>query len=458
MDSIIEKNVQEEIFLDECEYFFSFLTDRFELATEMWKKELEKKFNKKFKPIWILSAKQNKFFQKDNYIILSKKLKELCSLYGNGELIYLQDYGDLNKEFSESEYIQDLIERLIDKQDRVFLLGFTTSCLDIKNPKVKLLGPDPNVSTKFDNKVEHIKLFEKLDVPRNKTKIYKSIEEIKNNEQYPFFISASYTSGGHESNFIYEEKDLDIFYSNLRDINKKNSFLVAKLIKDISSSPNVNAIITGENKTSVICITDQILRKNEYLGNIYPSKIKEDIKKQIIETTKIIGNSLSTLGFRGLFGFDFIVDSKDNLYTIDLNPRRQGGYLCNVLMSKNINIIEQELKLALGEEIPQFNYEEFQGEFAWAHSKVKPYYKNTQVIKSFCEGNPKDPFSEIGSSYRCIFYSEDSILLEGNGGYIMLSGKDHKEVKENIIKQTEIAISKNFELYEGIEENSHSDK
>ena len=79
MKAILEKKLMNNIFSDDIEYFFSFLADRFEYAVELWVKVLEKKFNKKFKPIWILSAKQNEFFKKESYIIIDRKSTRLNS-------------------------------------------------------------------------------------------------------------------------------------------------------------------------------------------------------------------------------------------------------------------------------------------------------------------------------------------------------------------------------------------
>jgi len=451
MEYIIEKELKPEIFTDEYEYFFTFLNDRFEYAVELWIKELEKKFNKKFKPIWILSSKQNNLFKKENFIVINKKLQEIKQNLKKNNVVYLEDYEDTNKEFSESEFIKDLIEKLIKKQERVFILGFTSSCLSIQNSKVKILGPSPKIATQFDDKIKHIKLFHFLDLPRNSTRIYQNLEEIKSNEKYPFYISASYTSGGHENGTIYSEEDLEVFYSRLRAINKKHSFLVADLITDIKLSPNVNAVVCGEDDTRIICITDQILRGNQYLGNIYPSKADDKEKQIIIETTKKVGNYLAKRGFRGLFGLDFIIDSKKNVFVVDLNPRRQGGYLVNILMAlPKINIPEIELKLALSEKVQEFGYQDFQGSFIWAHSKIKPYYLNTRILNDFQNGKPFEPFEKVGTEYKAIFYPKGCLFADGNVGYLIISSSSsYEEIKERIIKETEILISKNFEIYQG---------
>ena len=106
---ILDVSVNDNIFVDNIEYFFCFLSDRFELAANIWANELNKKFNKIFKPIWILSAKQNHFFNKENYIIINKKQKEIEQKLQKHNVIYLEDYEDINKEFSESQIIKDII-------------------------------------------------------------------------------------------------------------------------------------------------------------------------------------------------------------------------------------------------------------------------------------------------------------------------------------------------------------
>lgn len=447
MDYIIEKELKDEIFTDEYEYFFSFLTDRFEYATELWTKELEKKFNKKFKPIYILSAKQNEFFKKENFIIINKKLQEIKQSIKKDNIIYLEDYEDTNKEFSESEFIKNLIDKLVKKQDRVFILGFTSACLELINPNTIILGPNPTIVSKLDNKITHTKLFHWLKVPKNNTRIYSTIEEIKQKENYPFYISAAYTSGGHESGTIYKEEDLDIFFAKIRQLNKKEGFIVADLIQDIKLSPNITAIICEKNDTRIISITDQILRGNQYLGNIYPSNANE--RETITKATKTIGDYLSSLGFRGLFGLDFIITSNGKIFTVDLNPRRQGGYLCNILMAlQKINIPEIELKLALGEKVPDFKYEDFQVDYCWAHSKIKPYIKNVKILNTFQTNSPDLPFKKVGEEYSTIFYPQEEIFTDGNAGYLIISDNNYQEIKEKIIKETEMFISKSFEIYQ----------
>jgi hypothetical protein len=72
-----------------------------------------------------------------------------------------------------------------------------------------------------------------------------------------------------------------------------------------------------------------------------------------------------------------------------------------------------------------------------------------KIKNCFKNGEPKNPFLILNDIFKCIFYNKNSLLIEGNGGYIILSGSNYEDVKNRIIKESETIISKNFELYEG---------
>jgi len=448
MDSLVDYKLDKDIFSNDEQYFFTLLSTRFELVNDRLAKLLERKYDKKFKPIYILSAPYNKFFQKENYIILNKKLKELKKKLKINNLIFLQEYEELNEEFSESGFIGEIIKNLAKKQENIFFISFTSSFLKLNHPKLFLLGPDPMIATKYDNKIEQIKLFKDLDLPRNETKIYENIELIRKDidRLLPFFISSAYTSGGHESATIHTLEELNAFYNTIREINKSQKFLVAKLIKNIKLSPNTNAIVFGENKTEIIAITDQILRSNAYLGNIYPSRVNLRNRQIIIETTKKIGNFLSKLGYRGLFGCDFLIDGKGNCFVIDLNPRRQGGYLVNYLMSKKIDVLELELKLYLNQKLPSFNYDDFQSNFVWAHSKLKSHHRFQEIIGELKENEEVTPFRSIGGGeFKATFFPKGFLFEGGNMGYYIVSGKNYEDILRKAKEIPEILLIQNLE-------------
>ena len=421
------------IFTNRREYFFSFLIDRFEYATLLWKEALQNRFQKPFEPIFVVPARSNQYFRKANFLVINQRAQKVQRDTGKKNFILLSENEDLTREFSRSFYVQNLIKKLILKQERVFLLPFTTANLSFSSPKVIVLGPDSKIATKYDNKVQHKLLFDKLGLPRNEVKIFKDLAAVQRTvTQYPIFLSASFSSGGHESRIISNSAQIGSFKHELRDINRNNKFLAARFVEDVVLSPNTNAIVLGRNNTIVNCISDQILRGNQYLGNIYPSKAAKRHKGIMRKTTEIVGNYLSRMGFRGIFGLDFIIDKNGSVFATDLNPRRQGGYLCHILVarSKGIDLIDLELRIFLHNNIPDIAYQDFQVDYVWAHSKIKPYKSGQRIARVFASKNPSIPFTKKGAVYEAMFYPKGYVFAGGTAGYYITTGTSYDQTLE----------------------------
>lgn len=433
----MDYRLEKDILTNKTQYFFSLLGPRFETMNELMADSLSRHFGRQYKPIYIFSSHPNKYFAKENYIVLNKQAYSVENDVKEN-VIYLQEYEDLNQEFVQSTFIKKLADGLLKKQEQLPIYSFTTSFLKVENPRWLILGPSPKISTFYDNKAQHYELFEKLNLPRNEARIYENKNELlKKNHTFPGYITASYTSGGNESGVIYSREMLNNFLSRLRAVNTKNRFLVASIFEHIVTMPNVNAIVTGKNKTSVLVISDQIMRGTRYLGNIYPSSISQKHIEQIKKITIKIGNYLSRKGYRGVFGCDFLINDKGKLVVIDLNPRRQGGYACNALALKSVgvNLTDIELSCALGE-ISKIDlaYENIQYPKVWAHSKVKPYDPGQHINREIKKGNMMRIFSEFKGNYHGMFYKKDSIFIDGYIGYIVATGNNRKDVSERVTK------------------------
>jgi len=354
-------------------------------------------------------------------------------------LIYPED---LNKQFSKSSAIKELSEKLIKKQGKVFILSFTDVWFELENPNMVLLGPDPKMAALYDAKIEHYRTFEKLGIETVPNTVYESIQELRENQnEYPFFLSAMYSSGGIESKAILNTQDLDAYYSHLREVNKNEPLIATKYMDDIVLAPNSSGIVTSENNVTITCISDQILRNNQYMGNIYPSQASSTHIEQIKEMTTTVGKYLAKQGFRGLFGLDFLITKSGKCYPVDLNPRRQGGYYCNAMSSKT-DLIALELAVIFNEPIPKLSYEDFQVDYCWAHSKLTPYYPNMKITDEFRIGNPTEPFRTVGSTFKAIYYPKGYTLMAGNPGFYLTSGDSYNEVRLRLIRETEETTQK----------------
>jgi len=370
--------------------------------------------------------------------VVNKELVDYQNVLNTSKVIYGQEYEDLNLEISESPEIEALVNRLSDKQDKIFYISFTSSFLKLKHPKLVVIGPKQEIASKYDNKLEQYKLFRSLGLPVINFREYSDLKSVELNEKYPFFLTSLYTSGGCESSVIKDKPSLNKFYKHLREINRRGHLVASDYILDIIAVPNTNAMVVSKHDVRIISVTDQVLRGNVYLGNIYPSLVSKTINKKICDITKKVGIHLGRLGYKGIFGCDFIIDSNDNVYINDLNPRRQGGYLCNLLLSKKVNLLEQELLLALGEDISDFNQEDFKVDYAWGHSKIKLHYSSQDtdqyrsLIRPINNSSLAEVFGKTGAEYTTTFYPEGYILTGGYPGFYAVSDFDRKIVEDKI--------------------------
>lgn len=420
------------IFSDEFSYFFFLFGPRFDAVIPLYAEALKKSLGGQWKSIVVYSTHPAKAFVKENFLIINQNGDEIEKTVG-GPVVALQEYEDLNHEFATSSEIFEIISQLKKKQKKVVIVSFTTAFLDFNDQDIFVVGPDKNLAKRFDSKIAQFSLFQELDLPRNKATIFGSQSDVlaAGIKILPCYITAAFSSGGNESGLIYSEKMLKKFFSRLRNINADGAFLVSNIFEGLVLAPNVNALVTAKGKTEIVAITDQILRGNRYLGNIFPSIALPHHRDKIIEATHLIGDHLAEQGFRGLFGLDFLINQKGDLVIVDLNPRRQGGYACNVLALKSIGIdlVDAEVRTALGEDVTLgLPKNGMVLSYAWAHSKVKPGDPGQRVQEERQSGNISEIFIAGSGQYEATFPVCGSIFIDGYTGYAVVTGATRDEV------------------------------
>ena len=424
--------LDDDIYTNDVQYFFSLHGPRFECMNRAMSASLSKKFGKEFRPIRILNAWPNSTYGNPNYIILNKRGYKLAKELRR-PVVFLPDYEDVNVEFSEDLFINEIAKKLLEKQSTVFVYPFTTAFLELPHPDFTVLGPNSELAQSLDNKINQLKLFKKLGLPCNNAHIFDTIEDLLEHEDeiIPSYLSAAYTSGGNESGLIYSKEMLREFLAKLRKINKQNSLIASDIFEDIVLAPNVNALVAGDGKVYSLMLSDQILQGNRYLGNTYPSEASEKNREEILAITEKIGTYLDGQGYIGLFGCDFLVNKAGKLVVVDLNPRHQGGYACNglALRANGISLTDIELSVLQGEpiQLSQLDLDKTLG-FAWSHSKIVPADKG-QLVHSEYQHNSIDlPFSSIGESFASEFYKKGSVFIEGYIGYQVQTAQNRDEL------------------------------
>lgn len=445
----IEAHLDKGFDKNKTQYFFSLLGPRFDVMNKLMAFSLRKRFGGKFEAIRILSARPNKQYAFGNYVVINNHAK-LVEEELRDQIIYQQEYEDLNTEFLNSPFIKNVSKRLLKKQSKVFVYPFTTSFMKLPKGLV-VIGPRPELVTYYDDKTKHYELFGDLKLPRNEVRIFNSKDDLaKNYKKFlPSYITAAYTSGGNEARLVYDRLMLNKFFGGLRDVNvEEGRFLAARIFEKITWAPNVNAIVTGMEETKVLVVTDQILSGNRYLGNIYPTSIPKKVHNQVLNITVKVGNYLSKKGYRGLFGLDFLVNSEGKLVVVDLNPRRQGGYACNALALKvsGVELTDLELACALGENVSQIPaYKDISYPQAWAHTKIKPHDAGQRIKKEVGQGSiAMEQVFKKGGTFKATFFRKGSLFVDGYIGSAVAVGEDRGQIVRELMRTANITLEESL--------------
>ena len=177
----------------------------------------------------------------------------------------------------------------------------------------------------IDN-AEDRKLFEaimrKTGIPQPKAKAVTDVEEgVKAAEEigYPVLVRPSFVLGGRAMMIVGNEEALRHYLHNAVEINEKSPVLVDKYI--MGRETEVDAICDGRD-VFIPGIMEHVERTGIHSGDsisVYPSfSLSRKVKDKIIDYTCRLGLEI---GIVGLFNIQFIVDSNDEVYIIEVNPR-----------------------------------------------------------------------------------------------------------------------------------------
>ena len=237
------------------------------------------------------------------------------------------DYSISDKLYFEPLTAEDVLNviRLEQPEGVIVTLGGQTA-INLAAPLsefgVPLIGTDLQA---IDN-AEDRKLFEailrKTGIPQPKAKAVTNVEDgVRAAAEigYPVLVRPSFVLGGRAMMIVGNEEMLRHYLANAVEVNEDSPVLVDHYI--MGRETEVDAICDGKD-VFIPAIMEHVERTGIHSGDsisVYPSfSLSEKVKKQIIDDTVQLGLSI---GIKGLFNIQFIVDGNDDVYVIEVNPR-----------------------------------------------------------------------------------------------------------------------------------------
>ena len=237
------------------------------------------------------------------------------------------DYTTSDKLYFEPLTVEDVMNIVTLEQPEgvIASLGGQTA-INLAQPLadlgVKIIGTDCAAIEKAENRDAFEKLLAELRIPQPKGKAVTKIEDGVDAAKgigYPVLVRPSFVLGGRAMQIVANEDQLRHYLHTAVEIDADKPVLVDKYIR--GKEVEIDAICDGEN-VFVPGIMELVERTGVHSGDsisVYPSfSISNKVKGIILQYARKLGPAI---GIKGLFNIQFIVDEKDAVYIIEVNPR-----------------------------------------------------------------------------------------------------------------------------------------
>ena len=237
------------------------------------------------------------------------------------------DYTCSDKLYFEPLTVEDVMNVIdFEKPDGVIASLGGQTAINLAAPLaergVKIIGTDCEAIERAENRDAFEKILEDLNIPQPKGQAVTKIEDgikVANKVGYPVLVRPSFVLGGRAMQLVGNDDQLRHYLRTAVEIDEDKPVLVDHYIQ--GKEVEVDAICDGHD-VFVAGIMELVERTGIHSGDsisVYPSfSISDKVKGKILSYSKKLGLGI---GIVGLFNIQFIVDSNDDVYIIEVNPR-----------------------------------------------------------------------------------------------------------------------------------------
>ncbi|PIS15404.1 hypothetical protein COT63_00130 [Candidatus Shapirobacteria bacterium CG09_land_8_20_14_0_10_38_17] len=208
----------------------------------------------------------------------------------------------------------------------------------------QLAANPPDLDKKsIDNKVKFRRILEVIGAPCPPGEIaflgQLDFDSLAQKYNLPFVIQYPLSGGGKGTFFIKTAKDLRKARESLialtkGEIDDNQEMIVSQFIK--GPSPSVTGCVTRQGILStspqyqVLSMPELNNRSGAglFCGHDWSfSHFSPYVCRQVYEITEMVGQYLQKIGYKGIFGLDFIMDERtEKVYVVECNPRLLGSF------------------------------------------------------------------------------------------------------------------------------------
>ena len=187
---------------------------------------------------------------------------------------------------------------------------------------VKVIGTDVEAIRNAEDRGCFEKIMEELRIPQPEAEAVTDIEagvRAATRIGYPVLVRPSYVLGGRAMQIVSNEESLRHYLQTAVEVNTDSPVLVDRYI--MGKELEVDAICDGKD-VYIPGIMEHVEKTGIHSGDsisVYPTfSVSEEAKRKIIDYTVRLG---LRIGIIGLYNIQFICDTNDEIYIIEVNPR-----------------------------------------------------------------------------------------------------------------------------------------
>lgn len=265
----------------------------------------------------------------ENLIVINPLAQTYASKYG--QHVSCRVSGDqFLASVSRNRQIHALIKKLLYRQKHVYIYMYesmTEMRLD-HIPGVSILGPDKNIARRLNSKIYQYKNLKGF-IPVVDFRICQGLDNLVQTTENLWsiwsdgiFISSEYSAAGVNSIIAHGLKDIT------QKFNAQNEpYFISRFIPH-NYDPTVLAVVADEENVYIAGVADQSIEEGtRFIGSSFPSVLDEKTIAHLKNYTRIIGRWLAREGYRGIFGCDYLIDTHNKIYFLEVNARKQGTTL-----------------------------------------------------------------------------------------------------------------------------------
>lgn len=271
------------------------------------------------------------------------------------------DYSTSDKLYFEALTIEDVMNIIdLEKPKGVIVTLGGQTAINLANTLndlgVNIIGTGIEAITNAENRDSFEKIMTKSNIPQPIGKAVTTIEDgvkVAAKIGYPVLVRPSFVLGGRAMQIVKNEETLRKYLLTAVQIDENQPVLVDKYI--MGKELETDAICDGSD-VFIPGIMEHVEKTGVHSGDsisVYPTfSVSDKVKQKIIEYTIKLGLEI---GIKGLFNIQFIVDDKDDVYIIEVNPRssRTVPFLSK---ATGIPLANIATKVMLGKSLKELGY------------------------------------------------------------------------------------------------------